>query len=399
MNLVKEYYNQAKLKYKEIGIDTDEAVNALKGIVFSLKCCDIVDVYNRSETSDYKNEKENSPKLRACLEKALKLIPGKHRINLNAVHMDAEEYIELDEIETCHYDEWIKWARVNTSGVDFYTSMVRHEKSDKGFALSNRNKDIRYFWVEHCQRCRIVGQYIGKELKTPCMTTININDFFESIPVESLSTQELLTDSLNKIFSESRNKNYNIDTIFTGLDGLHSGYMPVADENFCANYAVKNDLYINLSTRNFKSEADMYHKITTAALFSEKIVVNIQPENSDNLIVLNDKIKNLARCIINNNLTERTIICLDFKTEVEDLSKIKKWILGARAVQKAFLLALLEPSEYLKRCYEANDYNSKSALEEEFKTYPFGAVWDYYCEIMGVPVGLEWLDAGNHLLE
>jgi len=28
---------------------------------------------------------------------------------------------------------------------------------------------------------------------------------------------------------------------------------------------------------------------------------------------------------------------------------------------------------------------------EEAKVLPFGAVWDYYCEKMGVPVGEGWL--------
>jgi len=28
---------------------------------------------------------------------------------------------------------------------------------------------------------------------------------------------------------------------------------------------------------------------------------------------------------------------------------------------------------------------------EEAKTLPFGAVWDYYCERQGVPVGDSWL--------
>ena len=397
MNSVKERYIHAKIKYKEIGIDTDTALQELREIIFSLKCCDIVDIYNRSETSDYKNEKENSPKLRAALGKALSLIPGKHRISLNAVHMDSEEIVELDEIEACHYDKWIEWAKKNTSGLDFYTSMVRHEKSDGGFALSNRNKDFRYFWIENCQRCRIVGKHIGKEMKGPCRTTININDFYESIPVETMPALQLLTDSLNKIYSEKINKNYNQDSVFTGLEGKKEGYMPVADEDFCSKYAVENNIHINLSSRNFKSEGDIYQQICTAQLFSEKIVVNIQPEHSETMILLNDKLKNMARCIVNNSLLEKTYICLDFKTSVDDLSKIKKWVLGTRAVEKAFLLALLEPSEYLKRCYEAGDYNSQKALEEEFKTYPFGAVWDYFCEMMNVPVGLEWLEAGSHL--
>ena len=29
-------------------------------------------------------------------------------------------------------------------------------------------------------------------------------------------------------------------------------------------------------------------------------------------------------------------------------------------------------------------------MQEELKTYPFGMVWDYYCESCGVPVGEAW---------
>jgi L-rhamnose isomerase len=28
---------------------------------------------------------------------------------------------------------------------------------------------------------------------------------------------------------------------------------------------------------------------------------------------------------------------------------------------------------------------------EELKTMPIGAVWDYYCEVMGVPVAQKWI--------
>jgi L-rhamnose isomerase len=29
---------------------------------------------------------------------------------------------------------------------------------------------------------------------------------------------------------------------------------------------------------------------------------------------------------------------------------------------------------------------------EEYKSFPFGAVWDYFCETQNVPVGTAWLD-------
>ncbi|MEX1376063.1 MAG: L-rhamnose isomerase [Eubacteriales bacterium] len=398
MSSVESYYSFAKEKYKEIGIDTDAAIEKLKKLVFSLKCCDIVDIDSINETSDYKNEKENSPKLRNNLEKAFSLIPGKHRISLNAIHMDADEFVELDEIENCHYEKWVEWAKKHTSGMDFYTSMIRHEKSDKGFALSDRNKDIRYFWVEHCQRCRLVGQYIGTMLQTPCITTINVNDYFKSSPTDFISTQEILVDSLNKVYSEPINKIYNLDSVFTGLGDLKDDYVPIADETFCQNYATQNNLIANINTNSLKGKKKIYQSINAVIPFTDKIIINIRPEeNSDNLIMLNDKTLNLARYIVHNDLLEKVIIYLDFKTEMYDLAKVKKWVIGTRAVQKAFLKAFLEPTDYLKECDEADDYNSKAALIEEFNSYPYGAVWDYYCKMMNVPVGFEWLDTGNHV--
>lgn len=38
------------------------------------------------------------------------------------------------------------------------------------------------------------------------------------------------------------------------------------------------------------------------------------------------------------------------------------------------------------------DYTTRLGLMEEFKSYPFGAVWDYYCQLQGVPVREAWLD-------
>ena len=59
---------------------------------------------------------------------------------------------------------------------------------------------------------------------------------------------------------------------------------------------------------------------------------------------------------------------------------------------KALLRAMLEPTDELKKLELDGDYTARLALTEEYKSYPFGAVWDYYCETMGVPVREKWLD-------
>ena len=53
---------------------------------------------------------------------------------------------------------------------------------------------------------------------------------------------------------------------------------------------------------------------------------------------------------------------------------------GARAVLKALLGALLEPTPKLRELEIQGDFTARLALLEEIKTLPFGAVWDYYCQ-------------------
>ena len=64
--------------------------------------------------------------------------------------------------------------------------------------------------------------------------------------------------------------------------------------------------------------------------------------------------------------------------------------IGTRATQKAILSALLEPRERLLAAERAGDTTYRLALVEEMKNMPVNAVWDYYCEKSGVPVGMDW---------
>jgi L-rhamnose isomerase len=46
----------------------------------------------------------------------------------------------------------------------------------------------------------------------------------------------------------------------------------------------------------------------------------------------------------------------------------------------------------MKQIEAEGDYTRRLALQEELKMMPAAAVWDAYCEKMGVPVGMAWLD-------
>ena len=61
-------------------------------------------------------------------------------------------------------------------------------------------------------------------------------------------------------------------------------------------------------------------------------------------------------------------------------------------MSKSLLFALLQPAEELKKLQDTNQLTKLLTLQEEVKTYPFGDVWNYFCEVCGVPVRESWLE-------
>lgn len=61
-----------------------------------------------------------------------------------------------------------------------------------------------------------------------------------------------------------------------------------------------------------------------------------------------------------------------------------------RNMQKALLYALLMPNEKLAKLQEERRFTELMMEQEELKTYPFGDVWDYFCQMNQVPVKEQW---------
>jgi CheY-like chemotaxis protein len=66
-------------------------------------------------------------------------------------------------------------------------------------------------------------------------------------------------------------------------------------------------------------------------------------------------------------------------------------VLGTVRDGRAATLALLEPTDQLRKYERSGDFTSRLAMLEEMKTLPLGAVWDYYCVKQNVPVGPAWI--------
>jgi L-rhamnose isomerase len=98
----------------------------------------------------------------------------------------------------------------------------------------------------------------------------------------------------------------------------------------------------------------------------------------------------LMQEIVRAKALDRVFIGLDFFDA--SINRVAAWVIGTRASQKCLLAALLEPAELLMKHEIEGDTTSRLALVEEMKNMPANAVWDYYCEKNGVPVGAAWLD-------
>ncbi|MEL7236564.1 MAG: L-rhamnose isomerase, partial [Chloroflexota bacterium] len=105
--------------------------------------------------------------------------------------------------------------------------------------------------------------------------------------------------------------------------------------------------------------------------------------DSDHVVTLNDDLRAIMEEIVRGDYTERIHIGLDFFDA--SINRVAAWAIGTRNAVKGLMLALLEPREQLRAYENASDHTSRLALLEELKTMPFGAVWDHYCEMQGVP--------------
>src|SRR5471030_1487103 len=111
----------AKQRYADVGVDVDHALSTLEKIPISLHCWQGDDLGGyegpRAElggglaiTGNYPGKARTPCELRSDLEQALRLIPGKHRLNLHASYGEfAGKTVDRDAIEPEHFQNWIDW--------------------------------------------------------------------------------------------------------------------------------------------------------------------------------------------------------------------------------------------------------------------------------------------------
>ena len=90
-------------------------------------------------TGNYPGKARNADELRADAEKALGLIPGKHRFNLHAIYAETGgRPVERDELGPEHFQRWVDWARSHGLGLDFNPTFFSHPTGGRRFHAEPR---------------------------------------------------------------------------------------------------------------------------------------------------------------------------------------------------------------------------------------------------------------------
>ena len=233
---------------------------------------------------------------------------------------------------------------------------------------------------------------MGKALGTPCVTNIWIPDGFKDIPADRKGPRERLKDSLDDILKEKLNPAHKLDSVEGKLFGIGSESYVTGSHEFYLAYAISRRILLCLDAGHFHPTETIADKLSAVFAFLDRILLHVSRGvrwDSDHVVILSDELKAIAEELVRGNYLGRVHIGLDYFDA--SINRVAAWVIGARNMQKALLLALLEPTAQLCMAEKKNDLTGRLALLEETKTRPWGAVWDYYCLTRNVPVGMDWL--------
>jgi L-rhamnose isomerase len=401
---INQAFELAQEQFAELGVDVNTALDRLSTIPISMHCWQGDDVGGFESsggelggglavTGNYPGKARTPDELRQDADQAYALIPGKHRFNLHACYAEtAGQKVERNELEPIHFQGWIDWARDRGIGIDFNPTLFSHPLASDGFTLAHQDKKIRQFWIEHSIASRKIGAAIGAALGTACITNVWIPDGYKDTPVDRKGPRERLAASLDAVFAEELDPRFNLDAVESKLFGIGSESYVVGSHEFYLGYAIRNNKLLCLDAGHFHPTEGISDKISSVLAWIPEVLLHVSRGvrwDSDHVVTLTDELQAIMQEIVRGEYLDRVHIGLDFFDA--SINRVAAWVIGTRCALKALLMALLEPTESLQRMEAAGDFTSRLAMQEELKTSPVGAVWDYYCQRAEVPVGPAWL--------
>lgn len=390
-------------RYAEVGVDVEASLAVLAGIPISLHCWQGDDVGGfevadaslgggLAVTGNYPGKARNPEELRQDLAKALSLIPGRHRLNLHAMYGEfGGAHVDRDAIEPRHFDAWIDWCAAHRLGFDFNPTCFSHPKAEDGFTLAHSEPGVRDFWIEHCRRCREIANYAGRKLGSKSVTNVWIPDGFKEAPADRLGPRVRLAEALDAVFATKLE--YTLDSVESKLFGIGSESYVAGSHEFYLGYAIRNRKLYCLDAGHFHPTESIADKITSCLVWLDEILLHVSRGvrwDSDHVVTLTDDLLLIAREIVANDFLGRVHIGLDYFDA--SINRIAAWAIGTRNMQKALLIALLEPVRALREAERNGDFTARLHLQEEAKSLPWGEAWAEFCRRNSAPDGRRTLE-------
>ena len=404
---VESQYEAAKLRYADFDVDTDEAIRAALAIPVSLHCWQTDDVQGLENagqdiagagimaTGNYPGKARDGNEVRADLAKVLELVPGAHRASLHASYAETGgARVDRDQQEPAHFANWMAWARELGIGLDFNTTFFAHPRADDGFTVAHPDGGVRDFWIRHGVACRRIAEHMAREQGSPCVLNHWLPDGCKDFPADRWAARQRLVQGLDQILSECHGIDTElcVDAVESKLFGLASEEYVVGSAEFYSNYALSRGVVLCLDMGHYHPTETIHDKISAHLMFHQKLLLHLSRPvrwDSDHVVIYNDDVRHVFLEIARGQAWDRVLLGLDFFDA--SINRIAAYVIGGRSARKAILFSLLDPGPAL-RDYEAEGkYAHRLALMEEFKTMPFGAVWDMLCARADVPPASAWL--------
>jgi len=399
-------YEIARQQYAELGVDCEAAMAQLASVAVSLHCWQGDDVggFENADasapggglavTGNYPGKARSADELRADLDFALSLIPGRHRLNLHACYAEFDgRKADRDALEPRHFARWIDWAKQRNMGMDFNPTYFAHPRAADGWTLASPDAGTRKFWIAHGQACRRIGAAMGEALGTPCVTNVWIPDGWKDTPVDRAGPRKRLAESLDAVFAEKLDAACNLDAVESKLFGIGSESYVAGSHEFYLGYAVSRGTLLCLDAGHFHPTEVISDKISSVLCWLDEILLHVSRGvrwDSDHVVTLTDELRAIAQELVRGEYLRRVHIGLDFFDA--SINRVAAWVIGTRSMLKALLAAMLEPIDLLRKLEAGGDLTGRLALLEEARMLPVGAVWDAYCRKADVPAGAAWLE-------
>ena len=399
--LIAKAYQVAKERFAEMGVDTEKVLKQLQDFHLSLHCWQADDVKGFEvqagemsggiqSTGSFPGAARNIDELRLDILKASSLIPGTHRLNLHEIYGDFKgKAVDRDEVTVEYFQSWIDWAKEHGMKLDFNSSSFSHPKSGS-LTLSNPDKAIRDFWIEHTKRCREIANAMGEAQNDPCIMNLWVHDGCKDVSVNHALYRRTLKASLDEIFSIEQPMMK--DCIEGKVFGIGLESFTVGSHDFYTAYAAQNGKMLTIDTGHYHPTESPADKVSAVLPFINELMLHVSRPvrwDSDHVTIMDDTTQELFSEIVRADALDRVHYGLDFFDG--SINRIGAYVIGSRSAQKCMLRALLEPKEAISKLELAGEGYKVLTLIEEQKAMPWQAVYDEFCVRNNVPVGADFI--------